>query len=160
MRFDLDYCREYLREYLPGLASNPEQLERSLAQFYQLHCQKVVPSSILELCRLRMAAIQDVPAMCVAAPWCDLPPSLVAAVVAGSWRGWPGLDETSEACLALAEAYALDPTQVTCEQAEAVKRSLGEAGYAVLMEALGLFDAMARRFLLQPLLQGCRCMIA
>jgi len=127
--------REAVLAQLPGIAPAFDTLYRALWQ------QQHVPAPVLELCRLRLAQLHD-----SAADWQRVEQPLPAGrrEALRDWHRDPGFTAAERACLAFAEVYAMDAQALTDEQAEAVKAHYGDAGLVLLIEALGIFDGMAR----------------
>ncbi|MFK7977751.1 MAG: hypothetical protein AB8C02_16595 [Halioglobus sp.] len=130
------------------LAAAPEIADKFDTFYASLWRQSHVNGEVLELCRLRLAQLlrssfdmqrQDHP----------LPAHKRENV--SKWNTDNAFSEADRACLGLAEVYAMDPASITDEQAEAVKQHFGDKGFVVLLEALGVFDGMARMSLLWQL---------
>lgn len=127
---------------LPDIAPPYFALEQSL--WHQPH----LPVALLELCRLRLAQLHRCEAE-LARTGCDLPEGTRDALT--RWESSQQFSAAERACLAFAEVYAMDARALTDEHAAAVKQHFGDAGLVLLIEALGVFDGMARLSLLWQL---------
>ena len=119
-----------------------EPLARPFMALYQSFWQlESIPAQTLELCRLRQAVLlgselawqheeQFIPEEKRAqlAQWCDS----------------PLFSDAEKACLELTEVHAMDARAISDEQADAVKAHFGDVGLVALVQALGVFDAVAR----------------
>jgi hypothetical protein len=130
------------------LAAAPE-LARKFNTFYaSFWDQSHISVQTLELCRLRLAQLHN-----CTAEWqredCKLPPRKRDNIA--RWDKEDSFTAPERACLELAEVYAMDPSAITDEHADVVKQYYGDTGLIVLLEALGVFDGMARMSLLWQL---------
>lgn len=129
-----------------ALGHRPELLERYKALYGTFWEDSLVPRRVLELCRLRIAAIHD-----CEAEWCvrDAQVQLDEAEQ-GRLRRGSGDDFGPEerAALALAEQIPFSHHEITDDQVEAVRGWLGNAGAVSLLAALAFFDVSCRLRLL------------
>ncbi|MCP5025015.1 MAG: hypothetical protein GY929_01910 [Actinomycetia bacterium] len=109
--------------------------------------RSTVDARILELCRLRTAAILnnrrawDEPRSEVAVT-AGLDESLVA--VLAQWQSHPGFDEATRACLGLAEQYVMDVHGITDAQVADVESHIGAHGVITLTTALAIWEITHR----------------
>jgi alkylhydroperoxidase family enzyme len=108
--------------------------------------RELVPAGLLELCRLRLARLHgaELPDLCpamAAAREARLP---AQAAAIDRWWESPAFDATERACLRFAEQFALDPKEITDDDAAAVVAALGEAGTVAFVEALAILDGFSR----------------
>lgn len=127
-----------------GLRRN---LFEDFRRFYALFWEKrLVDPVVLELCRLRIAAIHG----CEAELRVRYQPALDAGLSEAKIAALPDASqsplysETERACIALAELFAIDPHAITDADAARVVAALGEPGTVALVEAFALFDGFAR----------------
>lgn len=120
-----------------------------------LETQRHLPTTILELARLRLAALHGAEReMALRSSWAtDLPEHKAGAVVAGTWHRQDDFAAEEKAVLAFTEIYAQDPEFITDELAAEVALHFGDAGLVCLVEALGFIDARIRLALLFSHLQ-------
>jgi alkylhydroperoxidase family enzyme len=108
--------------------------------------QRLVEPALLELCRLRVAALHECRAELAtrtpAARAAGLDQAKIAALA--DWATDPRFDARERACLRFAEQFVLDPHGITDADAAAVVAALGEPGLVALVEALALFDGFCR----------------
>lgn len=115
-----------------------------------LWSQPYLPAPVMELCRLRLAALHG----CTAELARRTPEAVTAGLDDGKvamlahWPDDPRFDAAERACLGFAEVYFQDPGAITDELADAVKAALGEPALVALVEALGIFDGFTRLSLL------------
>jgi len=113
--------------------------------------RRLVDPVVLELCRLRIAAMLDArAALALRRPEArdaGLDESRIAAL--DSWWKSDRFSDVERACLRFAEQFALDPKEISDADAAAVVAALGDAGMVAFVEALAIFDGFARfeRFL-------------
>lgn len=125
-----------------ALAHRPELLERYRSFFGSFWEDGLVPRRILELCRLRIAAIHDCEAEWQARDGqVELTSAELANLRQGSMDAFAADDRVA---LELAEQIPFAHHQVTDEQVAAVKRSLGEPGCVSLLTAVAFFDVSCR----------------
>lgn len=143
--------------WIPTAADGPNELSRVFAQRPELFAawrefeallwkpERLDPV-LLELCRLRIAAMLDAPfalaARTPAARAAGLDEMRIAALD-GWWKS-PLFSDVERACLRFAEQFALDPKGISDADAEAVVAALGDAGMVAFVEALAIFDGFAR----------------
>jgi alkylhydroperoxidase family enzyme len=124
------------------LANRPELLE-GYRRFYRSVWEAgLVPPRLLELCRLRIAAIHGCPA-----EWDlrDADVILSADELAALERGETATFGPAEAAaLAVAERIPYQHHQLTDDELQRVTEAIGEAGCVSLLNALVLFDANCR----------------
>jgi AhpD family alkylhydroperoxidase len=108
--------------------------------------RRLVDPVILELCRLRVAALHgcraELAARTPAAREAGVDEARIAAL--GDWATDPRFGPGERACLRFAEQFVLDAHGVTDADAAAVTAALGDAGAVALVEALALFDGFCR----------------
>lgn len=134
----------WLSAQLPALVACPTVFRRYTEALDSLWRQPHVPGEALELCRLRLAGLHGAAALCDIAPWSQPPAGAVAATLAGRWYRPGEVDAVAAVCLELAEVYYQDPSAIDDALADRVIATVGEPGYVVLIEALGVFDGLAR----------------
>lgn len=143
--------------WIPTAADGPDELSRVFAQRPELFAAwrefeallwkpgRLDPV-MLELCRLRIAAMLDAPfalaARTAGARAAGLDETRIAALD-GWWKS-PLFSDTERACLRFAEQFALDPKEISDADAAAVVAALGDAGMVAFVEALAIFDGFAR----------------
>jgi alkylhydroperoxidase family enzyme len=108
--------------------------------------RRLVDPCVLELCRLRIAALND-----AAYPQSVRTPEALAAglreeriAALPSWWTSDAFSETERACLRFAEQFTLDAKGITEADAAAVTAALGDAGTVAFVEALAIFDGFSR----------------
>jgi alkylhydroperoxidase family enzyme len=108
--------------------------------------RRLVDPCVLELCRLRIAALND-----AAYPQRVRTPEALAAglreeriAALASWWTSDAFSETERACLRFAEQFTLDARGITDADAAAVTAALGDAGTVAFVEALAIFDGFSR----------------
>ena len=124
---------------------------RELAAAYQavwdaLGQQGHLPPSILELARLRLAAMHQLRAeMDLRSSWgTGLDEGKIISVLAGRWPENGSFSTAERAVLEFTEIYAQDPGAITDELAAAVATQFGDSGLVCLVEALGFIDGRLR----------------
>jgi len=124
------------------LGQRPELLARYRDFYASLWSEGLVPRRILELCRLRIAAIHD-----CEAEWRlrDAAVALSDAEQQALRRGdFAGFDAVEQAALALAEQTPFAHHGITDEQVAAVTAALEPKGTVTLLTALSFFDVTCR----------------
>ena len=116
-------------------------------RFYALFWEKqLVDPVLLELCRLRIAALHgcesELRVRYQPAQDAGLGEAKIAAIPDAADS--PLFSEAERACIALAELFAIDPHAITDADAARVVAALGDAGTVALVEALALFDGFTR----------------
>jgi alkylhydroperoxidase family enzyme len=105
-----------------------------------------VPPVLVELCRLRTAALLGVAAEArsrhAVARDAGLDETRIAAL--SRWATHPGFSPAERAALALTEQLLADPGGVTPAQRAAVAESLGDGGLVVLLQAITVHEGLAR----------------
>ena len=128
---------------LEGLfAHRPELLTRYKAFYSALWDDGLVPRRVLELCRLRIAAIHD-----CAAEWAVRDAAIVLdeAEAAALKRGdFAAFTVSERAALAIAEQIPFQHHGVSDADVAAATEAFGDAGTVALMVALAFFDATCR----------------
>ena len=128
---------------LEGLMTHrPELLSRYKAFYGALWEGDLLPRRVLELCRLRIAAIHG-----CAAEWAvrDAGVSLSSAEAAAVERGdFAAFSALEQAALAIAEQFPFQHHGVSDADVESAAQAFGEAGAVKLMVALAFFDATCR----------------
>ena len=110
-----------------------------------LWSQRRIPPALLELCRLRLAQLHGAAAeLTVAHPAVQVSPARRDSVIRGGFATDGQFAPGEVAVLSLAEVYAQDPAAITDGMADAVRRTYGDAGLVVLIEALGFIDGRIR----------------
>jgi alkylhydroperoxidase family enzyme len=106
----------------------------------------LVDPVLLELCRLRLAALaraaHPLARRREEARAAGLDEARIAALA--DWRASDAFDARERACLAFAEQFAADAEAISDAEAAAVRDALGDAGFVAFVEALALFDGGAR----------------
>ena len=128
---------------LEGLfAHRPELLSRYKAFYSALWDDGLVPRRVLELCRLRIAAIHE-----CAAEWTvrDADVALSESEAAALKRGdFASFTASERAALAIAEQFPFQHHAVSDADVAAAAEVFSEAGTVALMVALAFFDATCR----------------
>jgi alkylhydroperoxidase family enzyme len=124
------------------LQHRPALLTRFRAFYRTFWSDGLVPRRVLELCRLRIAAIHDCESEWVVRdPAVALDADALAALRAGRFGGFSG-DE--QAALAVAEQVPYAHHHVTDADVERLTGAYGAAGAVALLTALAFFDVVAR----------------
>lgn len=131
-----------LMHKVPGIA---EPFEALYASFWT---QTHLPAQSLELCRLRLALLLRSELDFERTDF-TIAKELRSNLV--NWVGNPLYSAAEQACLEFTEVYAMDAQAVTDELAAAVTHHHGDAGLVTLVEALGVFNGLARMTLLWQL---------
>lgn len=118
--------------------------------------QRHLPTRILELARLRLAAMHRAEhEMALRSPWArGLSEQKAASTLAGNWPRNDDFAEAEKAVLAFTEIYAQGAEFITDSLAGDIKEHFGDAGLICLIEALGFIDARIRLALLFNRLQA------
>jgi alkylhydroperoxidase family enzyme len=125
-----------------ALSHRPELLERYRAFYGSFWEDGLVPRQILELCRLRIAAIHDCDAEWqVRDAQVELTPAQLAGLRSGRFDAFA---EDQRVALELAEQLPFAHHAVTDAQVAAVQDLLGEPGCVSLLTALAFFDVSCR----------------
>ena len=128
---------------LEGLfAHRPELMTRYKAFYSALWDEGLVPRRVLELCRLRIAAIHD-----CAAEWAVRDAGIVldeAEAAALKHGDLAGFTASERAVLVVAEQFPFQHHGVSDADVAAAAETFGEAGTVALMVALAFFDATCR----------------
>jgi alkylhydroperoxidase family enzyme len=108
--------------------------------------QRLVDPVILELCRLRVAALHGCRSELRLryAPARDVGLAEDKIQALEHYESDPRFSPAERACLRLAERFTLDANDVRDEDAAAVVAALGEQGAVGLLLALALFDGFSR----------------
>lgn len=133
------------REREGVLAALPDIAPAFAALYAALWQQTHLPGEVLECCRLRLAQLHG---SSVELAREDFPLSRDQRDKLAHWHSDDAFGAGDRACLAFAEVYAMDAQAITDDLAQAVKDHYGDAGLVLLIEALGIFDGMARLSLL------------
>lgn len=124
------------------LAHRPELLTRFRAFYRTFWSEGLVPRRVLELCRLRIAAIHDCESEWVVR---DAAVALDADALAGLRAGrFGGFTEDEQAALAVAEQIPHVHHHVSDAEVERLTGAFGAAGAVALLTALAFFDVVAR----------------
>ena len=124
------------------LAHRPPLLEGYRKFYAALWQEGLVSARVLEICRLRIAAIHD-----CAAEWHirDSGVQLGDDEVDAILRGEAGcFDEGERAALSAAERIPYQHHEMTDDEVAALKQAFGDGGCVSLLNALVLFDANCR----------------
>jgi len=120
-----------------------EQYREFAELFWRL---RVVDPVLLELCRLRVAALlgcaRELELRRPEAAGAGLGEKKIAAL--DDWRRSSVFSPVERACLAFAEKFVLEPHGLSDEDAAAVSAHLSAAEMVAFTEALALFDGFAR----------------
>jgi len=128
---------------LPRLAAtHPELAARHDAYLRGVLAHPALPTGVLELCRLRIAALLGLaaPGSLVALP----PARARLASRLDTWTSTPDADDVDRACLAFAEQFVLDVQALDEATVDAVRALVGPAGLAVLTLGVGLAEGAVR----------------
>jgi alkylhydroperoxidase family enzyme len=124
------------------LAHRPELLARFRTFYATLWSVDAVPRHVLELCRLRIAAIHDCEAEWVIRDaTIPLDENCLAALHAGHFDSFA---EYEQAALAVAEQMPWGQHQVSDADVAGLQRRFGDAGTVALLTALAFFDVVCR----------------
>jgi alkylhydroperoxidase family enzyme len=124
------------------LAHRPELLARFRNFYAALWSTEQVPRRVLELCRLRIAAIHDCEAEWVIRDaMVPLDENCLAALHAGRFDSFA---DSERAALTVAELMPYGQHQVSDEEVAALQRAFGDAGTVALLTALAFFDVVCR----------------
>ena len=124
------------------LAHRPELLNRYKAFYSALWDGDLVPRRVLELCRLRIAAIHDCAAESAVR---DAGVALGSLEAAALKRGhFAAFTSAEQAALAIAEQFPLRHHEVSDADVAAAADAFGAAGVVALMVALAFFDVTCR----------------
>ncbi len=128
---------------LEGLfVHRPQLLSRYKAFYSALWDGDLVPRRVLELCRLRIAAIHDCAAESAVR---DAGVALDGPEAAALKRGrFAAFTAAEQAALAVAERFPFRHHEVSDADVAAAVDAFGEAGAVALMVALAFFDATCR----------------
>ncbi len=143
---------------LDAVFGHRPNLYREFRDFYALFWEAgLVEAALLELCRLRIAAIlgceSELALRYESAREAGLDESKIAAL--DDWSHDERFSEFERAALAFAEMFVNDPHAITDEDAHAVAKQLGDEGMVTFVEALALFDGFSRfRVMLGVVPQG------
>lgn len=133
-----------------ALGASPDIESAFHAVWEALGRQHHLPAAILELARLRLAAMHRADReMALRSPWASgLSEPKAALVLTGSWHRAADFAASEKAVLAFAEIYAQGAEFITDELAADIQSHFGDAGLVCLIEALGFIDARIRLALL------------
>jgi alkylhydroperoxidase family enzyme len=122
----------------------PEAYERFLALYESLWESAVLEPSILDMCRLRIAALMGLDAT-------DSEPGTIALSLAADklatlprYATSPLFSTCERACIEFAEQYVLDPHALTDEDFARLREHLDDKQIATLTLAAAVFDATTR----------------
>ncbi len=138
------------------LGASPDIEDAHRAVWSALGEQRHLPTRILELARLRLAAMHRAEhEMALRSPWASgLSEQKSASTLAGNWHRDKDFDAAEKAVLAFTEIYAQGAEFITDSLADDIKDHFGNAGLVCLIEALGFIDARIRLALLFNRLQA------
>jgi alkylhydroperoxidase family enzyme len=134
--------------WLSSAAGDPLQLRPDLADLYgafegRLWRDRLVDPVVLELCRLRIAALLgDEVGLARRTPGVEVGEERLARLAA--WPTDPAFTPAERAALAYAEQFVIDAHGVNDEQVGALGEHLDPSAVVALTTALGLFDGMCR----------------
>lgn len=133
-----------------ALGASPDIESAFHAVWEALGRQHHLPAAILELARLRLAAMHRADReMALRSPWASgLSEPKAALVLTGSWHRAADFAASEKAVLAFAEIYVQGAEFITDELAADIQSHFGDAGLVCLIEALGFIDARIRLALL------------
>jgi len=124
------------------LAQRPELLEKYQAFYASIWEAGLVPRRMLELCRLRVAAIHDCePEWMQRDAQVELGEGELEALRRGDFKPF---DAAEQAALAVTELLPYAHHALTDDDVAQVKAQLGDAGCVSLINALVLFDVNCR----------------
>jgi alkylhydroperoxidase family enzyme len=127
-----------------GLRENLFEAWRAFERLFWTRA--LVDPCVLELCRLRIAQLNDarhpLALRTPEAQRAGLREERIAALDA--WWTSDRFSATERACLRFAEQFALDAKGISDADAAAVVSALGEAGTVAFVEALAIFDGFSR----------------
>lgn len=106
--------------------------------------QPYIPTTALELCRLRLAQLHGAKAETALRLTAGITEERIRTVLAGRYEDSTDFSAFELAVLELAEVYAQDPSAITDAMADEIKRHVGEPGLVCLVEALGFIDGRIR----------------
>jgi alkylhydroperoxidase family enzyme len=128
------------------LAARPELADHRATMLDGIWCDSGVPPRVLELARLRVAALLH-----DEAGWAARTPAAVAAgfdedlvEALPAWPTDPLFTPTDRAALALAEQFVMDCHGVSDAQVAEVREALGDQRTVGFLIALALFDGFSR----------------
>lgn len=124
------------------LGQRPELLSRYRAFYRTLWEDDLIPRRLLEICRLRIAAIHG-----CAQEWMvrDAEVALAEPTLRALKQGdFGGFDPAEQAALAVAEQIPYAHHQISDEEVAALKSTLGEPATVALLTALAFFDVTCR----------------
>jgi len=132
---------------LDAVFGHRPELYRDYRDFIALFWEReLVDPVLLELCRLRIAALVGCEAELglryEVAQRAGLTESKIAAL--DRWHEDDRFSERERAVLSFAELFVRDPHAITDDDAAAVVRELGDAGMVAFVETLALLDGFAR----------------
>jgi alkylhydroperoxidase family enzyme len=129
-----------------ALGLRPE-LHEGYESFLRLFWQRrLVDPALLELCRLRVAAIHGCRSELARREPSAIDAGLSAVQVAAVLEDGDlnTLSDLEQACIRLTDKFILDVHAITDEDVETVRQNLGTAATVALVEALALFDGFSR----------------
>jgi alkylhydroperoxidase family enzyme len=125
------------------LGLRPELLELYRAFYGQLWDTAAAPPRLLELCRLRIAALHGCEAeSAIRQPSAGVTGEQVAAL--DRWRDAPCFSAVERAALAVAEKMPWQHHAIDDGEVAALRAHLGDAEAIALLVAMALFDATCR----------------
>ena len=132
---------------LDSVFGHRPNLYQEFRDFYALFWEAgLVEPVLLELCRLRIAAIlgcgSELQVRYESAREAGLDESKIAAL--DDWSRDTRFSELERAALAFAEMFVNDPHAITDDDTYAVAKELGDKGMVAFVEALALFDGFSR----------------
>ena len=126
-----------------ALALRPELRDLYAAFYGKLWDEELLPASLLELCRLRVAQLHDCEAeLAVRHAGASVSDAQIAALA--DWSGSELFSEQERAALTLAEKMPWQHHDLTDEEYADLNAHFGESGVVALTIGVALFDANCR----------------
>ena len=126
-----------------ALGLRPELRDLYAAFYGKLWDEELLPASLLELCRLRVAQLHDCEAE-LAVRHREAGVSAERAAALANWAESDLFNEAERTALALAEKTPWRHHELTDDEFAAVRERFGEAGAVALTIGVALFDANCR----------------
>jgi alkylhydroperoxidase family enzyme len=126
-----------------GVLSLRPELAEAHERLHAAIWDSPIPSSTLELCRLRMAELlQCAPALAERSPRVQIAKERIEHLA--QWPTNPMYSNDERTCLEFAELFVIDQHAITDGQADAVRRALGEPGFVAFTTALAIWENQHR----------------
>jgi len=126
-----------------ALALRPELRELYAAFYGKLWDEELLPASLLDLCRLRVAQLHDCESE-LAVRHADAGVSDAQVAALSDWQSSDLFDVQERAALQLAEKMPWQHHDLTDDEYAALQEHFGEAGVVALTIGVALFDANCR----------------